>query len=396
MKGWSKGWMGKGCRFRCFAILLLGLIALLVKLSDLYPRHSRYSILSLTPTILESIPQMQLSSADAKTSSYSSPPVVSEDVAQRPTETMILAGPMDLPMRLQMASWSIAAKYMRMNDSFASDMYQNVTNPFYHQCYAAEVSHVAKAIFIRIPKCANAAVVFNMKSSTSFSDGSFTHASLHVEQRVYGVETMRCGLIDHYLKQGYSAFTTTRQPIERFLSAYKEVVMREYDVCAKNGPLCSQEYHALFLNPVGSPEHFLEFLTYLLEGKLLQVSSQIFHVFAQVGIFHEMQEICALRVETIRQGWLDFQYLLGTEAFVWKEWFGHPPEFNGVSHAAKGVVMNNKNVTRAICAIYMVDFVAFRYQMPIECREEEMLRQLNKKWLQAMRGNARSKNLSAC
>mmetsp|Transcript_5716 Transcript_5716/g.19988 ORF Transcript_5716/g.19988 Transcript_5716/m.19988 type:complete len:350 (+) Transcript_5716:406-1455(+) len=312
--------------------------------------------------------------------------------------------PVELPTRLQRASWEIATNYFGSIDSFTPDTYHNTIRPFYHQCYAAEVSHVAKAIYIRTPKCANAAVVSNMKSSTSFSDGTFA-ATSGVEQPVSGVETLSCSLVRHYLNQGYSAFTTTRQPIKRFLSAYKEVVMREYNICAHNRPLCSQEYHALFLNPLGSPEHFLEFIIYLLEGKLLPVSSQIFHAFAQAGffhafaqpgLFHEMQEICALRVETIREGWLDFQYLLGTDPFVWKESYTHPAEFMGVSHAAKGVTISNKNVTRAICAIYMVDFVAFRYQMPIECREEEMLRQLNKKWLQAMRGNARSKNLSAC
>lgn len=303
------------------------------------------------------------------------------------SRTVFFHEPKNWSEQLHWTSWTLAAEFLGVDlASTSSSSIQQSVNRFYGFCYGIELSLKAKTAYIIVPKCANNAILFNLRSSPAFSDGTWVDG-MDVEYQVDGLQRIACHSYADFRSEGFRPFTAVSHPVHRLISAMKEIEMRESDQCKRNTSWCSPEYHRLLRAPLGSVERVTEFFKYLLKGRLIPISKQVFHMFAVSGLFRYVAGTRVVRLEKMPHSWTEFVQSVGLNVSAWHDICGHRYEFKNVKGATIEALASDPSLHKALCALYMVDYVNFDYELPLACRYDGRLEELYGHYLEGIGGS---------
>ena len=298
-------------------------------------------------------------------------------------ETFFFQEPSNFPERLQWTSWTLAAEFLGVEMRSSSSFIQQSIKLFYGFCYGIEVSLLAKTAYIIVPKCGSNAFLCNLRNSPAFSDGDWVNG-MNPEDPVGGLQRISCHSYADFTSESLQPFTAVGHPVDRFISALNEIEMRESNQCKRNTSWCSPEYHRLLRAPLGSAERLTEFLKYLLEGRLIPISEQVFHMFAVSGLFRYVPGTWVVRLEKMTHSWTEFVHSLGLNVSAWQDICGHSYDFMNVKEGALQALGFDANLHKALCALYMIDYVNFEYELPVACKHEDRLKDLRDQYLEAV------------
>lgn len=251
--------------------------------------------------------------------------------------------------------WNHARKLLGMQvldeNQFNNEEQKNIARRFYLHCGLKSFLFMdGKALYLRIPKSGNDRTRCNLAKAPG---------------KGWIVECPDKKIAQMYRKNGTSVFTVVRNPLSRFISGYTEVELRT---------LKNAQVQKGYSHHIGSTERVHEYLMRLLSG---DDYIEVFHTFSQSWVSVPFAEIQAYKLEDNARGWDSLMMRLRISPGL-KYSFqcgGHKSSLDPLrtTAAAKAELEKNANVTKALCTLFLPDFLNFQYSMPSVCRFDRQI-----------------------
>lgn len=251
------------------------------------------------------------------------------------------------------------------------EIMKDVVPRFYGGCYGCKSSKYLGAVYVRIRKGGNNAVIGNM---------NLNQPVLQSEKHAVG-----CGCLQSAQKNNLTSFTFVRNPIEHLLSGYNEAEYRNLNCTAHKGILTLCDHQ------LGTPERFKAFIVDIVEGNVFLASktvvNHISHAFPMSVVLNHIRPTYIYELRQIHKLWVGILRMLikksklpeaekqsllpKIQPFVpalGQHATSHDP--HGTYKAAKLAILTDRPLLRAICCMYFVDYLAFGYRFPDTCTQD--------------------------
>mmetsp|Transcript_12727 Transcript_12727/g.21588 ORF Transcript_12727/g.21588 Transcript_12727/m.21588 type:complete len:455 (-) Transcript_12727:22-1386(-) len=248
------------------------------------------------------------------------------------------------------------------------DNHGKCVTQFYRSCPELLLGEKSNSVYIHVPEGANTDMVCKVIEHTSPAV-SFTDVASNP-----GAKPLACSAESlATLTQAYNTlrfFTFVRDPIQHFLSGYVESEqrhMREGNVAA------IAAYQSQFRNKVGTTARVKEYVTKILSEKYMNIRGvrEVYRVYPQSGFAKLIPNIFFGRLENLNEDWRRLQRLLRVRQLPVDLSCAdeHPDEFAATLHdVAQKAVFQDVQLHRALCVLFLPDYINFGYELPKNCK----------------------------